>query len=180
MRVASSGVLAVLMLLGIGVLGPAAEELFFRGYLQTRLVARHGPFWGILITSLFFAIMHFDPLHSTFALGFGIYCGIIAYRAGSIWASFLAHAANNTLSVVETWYLVEPESIGAWVLITAVAGFFAVALILPVSLPAVLPSCADFCVLSSPSSTIWKASPAFSPKVRRRVMVSLEGLVWEP
>ena len=46
------------------------------------------------------------------------------------------------------------------------------ALMLAVSLPAVLPSSAEDWVMSRTSSTIWKARPAFSPKVRRRVMVS--------
>jgi len=47
-----------------------------------------------------------------------------------------------------------------------------VALMLAVSFPAVLPSSAELCVMSRTSSTIWKARPAFSPKVRSRAMVS--------
>ena len=47
-----------------------------------------------------------------------------------------------------------------------------VALVLAVSLPAVLPSSSELWVMSRTSSTIWKARPAFSPKVRRRAMVS--------
>ena len=47
-----------------------------------------------------------------------------------------------------------------------------VALMLAVSLPAVLPSSSELWVMSRTSSMIWKARPAFSPKVRRRAMVS--------
>ena len=48
---------------------------------------------------------------------------------------------------------------------------------LAVSLPAVLPSSSELWVMSRTSSTIWKARPAFSPKVRRRLVVSSDGVL---
>ncbi len=49
-----------LALVGIAVvlLGPLAEELFFRGLLQPRFVARWGSWAGILVASLLFALVH--------------------------------------------------------------------------------------------------------------------------
>jgi membrane protease YdiL (CAAX protease family) len=34
------------------------EEVLFRGYVQTRLVERHGAVWGILIGSIVFTLLH--------------------------------------------------------------------------------------------------------------------------
>jgi membrane protease YdiL (CAAX protease family) len=128
----TQGLTAALTFSAIGLTGPVAEELFFRGYMQTRLVARHGAVAGILVTALLFGIMHMDPVQSTFAFGFGIYCGIIAQRAASIWPSILAHAVNNSLSIAQAWYL--PEQMIRWMwMMLAVAGALAAAIfILPV------------------------------------------------
>src|SRR5262249_48591971 len=61
--------LAVLLVGGLGA--GVAEELFFRGYLQTRLAERWGARVAILVTALAFGLVHFDLLHSTFAFGAG-------------------------------------------------------------------------------------------------------------
>ncbi|MFO0605389.1 MAG: CPBP family intramembrane glutamic endopeptidase [Polyangiales bacterium] len=121
----SSGVLALLGLEGAGALGtitralthldlPMAvtavaviglgagvgEELFFRGYLLTRLAARWRPWVGVAITAALFAAAHLDPLHSTFALAVGVFLGWVSLRTGSIRATLVAHALNNTVGVV--------------------------------------------------------------------------------
>ena len=93
--------LMVLTLL-IGIIGPIGEELYCRGYLQTRLVQRHGPIAGIIIASLCFGFLHMDWYQSPFAFGFGLFAGFIAYRAGSILPAIAAHTINNILTVVIT------------------------------------------------------------------------------
>ncbi len=92
------------------VAGPIVEELVFRGYIQTRLVARHGAFVGILLASLFFAILHMNPLHSTFAFGFGICMGIMAHRSGSIFPTIFAHIVNNSFATLANWTLPAPQT----------------------------------------------------------------------
>lgn len=83
----------------IGIMPGFGEEFLFRGYIQTRLLERWSPFAAILFTSSLFAIMHIDPQHMTFALVLGIWCGLVAWRTGSLWPAVLCHATNNTLSV---------------------------------------------------------------------------------
>jgi membrane protease YdiL (CAAX protease family) len=96
------GELAVALLL-VGAILPLAEELFFRGYLQTRLCQRFGGWPGIVVTSALFGLAHLDWIHSTSAFLIGLYLGWVALRAGSIRPTMIAHAANNTLWVVATW-----------------------------------------------------------------------------
>ena len=104
----------------IGVMPGIAEELLFRGYIQTRLVARWGPGWGILWTSLMFGLMHMDLVHGSFAVVVGILLGYLTYRAGTLWPAMVGHAANNILSVVLTAGHVEVT--GLEMSITCLAG----------------------------------------------------------
>jgi uncharacterized protein len=96
----------VFALLIVGVMPGFAEEFLFRGYIQTRLVQRLGRWGGILITAALFGIMHMDPLQGTFAIGFGIYIGYLADKAGSIRPAMVCHAFNNSVQVILGRYLV--------------------------------------------------------------------------
>ena len=86
-----------------GIAAPAAEELFFRGYVQGRLCRRWGAWAGVVVTSALFGLIHLDWIHSPSAFLIGLYLGWLAARAGSILPSVVAHAVNNTLWVVGTW-----------------------------------------------------------------------------
>jgi len=52
--------LAVAMAAAPGV----TEELFFRGFVQVRLVERLGGLAGIAVTALLFGLLHFDLVQS--------------------------------------------------------------------------------------------------------------------
>lgn len=82
--------------LGAGI----AEELFFRGYMQTRLEQRWHPVVASIATSLCFALVHFDPWHSAFALLVGLHLAWVARRTGSILPTITAHVLNNTVSTL--------------------------------------------------------------------------------
>jgi membrane protease YdiL (CAAX protease family) len=84
-----------------GVIGPIAEELFFRGYVQTRLRARWGPVASIAITSVAFGLYHLPDLaYALFATFFGAYLGWLAHYAGGTRPAILAHTVNNTSAVI--------------------------------------------------------------------------------
>jgi len=96
-----SGMTLVGAVLVIG-LGPGiGEELLFRGYIQTRLRRRWGPGWAILLTSIFFGVMHIDPVQGTFAMGVGFFLGYLTERTGSLWPAIIAHTVNNMVSTLE-------------------------------------------------------------------------------
>jgi uncharacterized protein len=88
-------VLAVVAL-GAGL----AEELFFRGFLQTRLAQRFSPAVAIALAACCFGIMHLDPVHSPVAALLGLYLGWITERAGSIVPAIVAHVVNNSMAVL--------------------------------------------------------------------------------
>ena len=86
-------------LLVFGSLGPGfGEELMYRGFIQPRLVARWGAPVGIGVTAALFGLMHMDLAQGLFAFCVGLATGWVAWRAGTVWPTMVAHAACNGLS----------------------------------------------------------------------------------
>jgi membrane protease YdiL (CAAX protease family) len=98
----SRGALAPMLLAG-AVLAPAAEEIFFRGYAQTRLCRRWGTAPGILTGAALFGLAHLDWIHTPSAFVIGVYLGWLVHRTGSVRPAILAHAVNNAAWVLATW-----------------------------------------------------------------------------
>jgi len=90
-------VLAAVIIAG---LAPLAEELFFRGYLQTRLRKRWGRGIAIVISAIAFGVFHLDPIQSVFAAAMGLALGYVAERSGSIRPAIAGHVFNNLVAVL--------------------------------------------------------------------------------
>lgn len=83
------------------VIGAAVcEELFFRGFLQSTLEWRHGPFRAIILASLTFGLVHINPWWFASILLAGVVCGLLAYTSGSVYPGIIVHGMNNGLSLV--------------------------------------------------------------------------------
>jgi membrane protease YdiL (CAAX protease family) len=89
--------LAVLI---VGVLAGTAEEIFFRGYMQTRLVQRLPRSAAVFVTSLCFGVFHLDWLHGLLALILGLYLGWITELTGSALPAVVCHVINNALFTI--------------------------------------------------------------------------------
>lgn len=81
------------MLLYVGVVGPIAEEVIFRGILQKSL-AGLGERTAILMTALCFGCYHGNFLQGFFAVFVGILFGYVAQRYSIGWSIFF-HVLNN-------------------------------------------------------------------------------------
>jgi len=84
----------------VGLLAPVAEELFFRGYMLTRLRAVWSPGPAILVSAIAFGIIHGEWVHGLLAAGIGVYLGLVTERSGSVVPAIVCHAVNNTASVL--------------------------------------------------------------------------------
>jgi len=104
---ASPGALA-LGVVGVGLAAGTAEEIFFRGFMQSRLVERWGRWTGIAVTSLAFGVYHLDALQGGFAVAVGLYLGWLADRTGSVRPAAAAHVVNNAAWVLATALLPQP------------------------------------------------------------------------
>jgi membrane protease YdiL (CAAX protease family) len=93
--------LAAIILFGV-VLAPIVEEMLFRGFLLPLLVRSMGPWLGILLTAVPFALLHgvqnqwaWQPV---LLIGIaGIAFGYVRFKTGSTTAAFLMHSAYNAM-----------------------------------------------------------------------------------
>lgn len=92
-----TGILEVLL---VGLFVPIAEEVMFRGVLQTAIVRRFGALAGILGSSLLFGAIHVDPVLFPPLFMMGLMLGFLRHYYRSIWAAILFHALNNTITVL--------------------------------------------------------------------------------
>ncbi len=80
------------------VVAPPCEEIAFRGYVQTALSLRRRPAVAIGVAAALFAAMHLDPVRFPALFLLGVVFGWLTWRAGSVWPSVAAHAANNAIT----------------------------------------------------------------------------------
>lgn len=89
------------MLVAVGwAIQSAAEEILCRGWLLPAVGARHGPWLGLLVSSLVFAALHaVNPSVSPLALGnlflFGLVTALYALWEGGLWGVCALHAVWN-------------------------------------------------------------------------------------
>ena len=82
----------------IAVAGPLAEELMFRGVIQTRL-EQAMPVWAaVVLQAVLFGVAHGTPVQMAYAFLIGLALGFLRSRTGSILPGFAAHAAFNAMN----------------------------------------------------------------------------------
>jgi membrane protease YdiL (CAAX protease family) len=87
-----------------GVIAGTAEEIFFRGYMQTRLREVWGPGRAIVVTSVGFGILHVDVygIHVVMAFVMGLYLGYLVETTGSVLPAIACHIVNNAAYTLQT------------------------------------------------------------------------------
>ncbi len=102
--------LASALYLGFSVFGAFAEEIAYRGYVQTRISSKYGPVVGIVVATLFFSLQHIHIFQTSWLIQFfqtqllhtvlfGIFVGYLFLRSKeNIWSSFSFHAVLNIFS----------------------------------------------------------------------------------
>ncbi len=94
-------------------LGPLAEELAFRGFVQPLLVKSIGAPAGILVASIPFGLLHFAEYgyswrHVVLITGAGAAFGWMRHATRSTKASTLMHGAYNALFFAALWSTKHP------------------------------------------------------------------------
>ncbi|MBR5028313.1 MAG: CPBP family intramembrane metalloprotease [Bacteroidales bacterium] len=91
----------LLNLLIMAVIPAVCEEFVFRGVVQKTMAEwLRNPHVAIIIVAAIFSITHFDLFLFVPRFVLGIFLGYIYYYTKTIWASTLAHFANNATVVV--------------------------------------------------------------------------------
>ena len=87
--------------IGVGLLAPIGEEVFFRGVVYNLLRQRLDARWSIALSSLAFALAHADspPVVLT-SLIIGLALAWAYEQTKSIWPGIFIHMLNNGLVVI--------------------------------------------------------------------------------
>jgi membrane protease YdiL (CAAX protease family) len=90
----------VLLVAGIAILAPLAEEFLFRGYLLPPLVRQWGELPALASSSLLFALLHLrDGMTTPLMFFYGWIFGWVRLRSGSIAASTALHMTVNSFAI---------------------------------------------------------------------------------
>jgi membrane protease YdiL (CAAX protease family) len=86
----------------VSIFAPVCEEWLCRGMVLRGLLckSRIKPFWAIIISALFFALIHFNPWQAVPAFLLGCLFGYVYYKTGSLKLTMLMHFTNNTFALV--------------------------------------------------------------------------------
>lgn len=102
---------SVWALLATVIAAPLAEEVVFRGLIQSRL-NRVMPGWlSVVISALLFGLCHGQPVWMAYAFLLGLFFGWIALRSKSILPTVVAHMIFNAIGHFSVYL---PETAPEW------------------------------------------------------------------
>lgn len=88
-------------LISVSVFAPFFEEWLCRGIIMRGLLSRNmSPTSAIVISSVFFAVIHMNPWQALPAFALGALFGYVYYKTGSLKLTMLMHCANNTMALI--------------------------------------------------------------------------------
>jgi hypothetical protein len=86
--------------LTVAILAPIFEEWLCRGMVLRGLLKKMKPVWAIVISAVFFAVIHGNPWQAVNAFILGLVMGFVYYKTGSLLLTMLIHFVNNGTAVV--------------------------------------------------------------------------------
>ena len=78
------------------VYAPVFEEWLCRGMVLRGLLTKMKPAWAIVLSALFFAIIHMNPVQGVNVFLLGLILGYVYYKTGSLWLTMFLHFVNNS------------------------------------------------------------------------------------
>lgn len=85
------------------VAAPLFEEFLCRGIVLESLRPRYGVVAAWLVSSIFFAVIHFHPALVVNAFIIGLILAYIYIRSSSLYPGIVLHAFNNALALLLAW-----------------------------------------------------------------------------
>ena len=96
------GLLGCVLLLG--VLTGLSEEMLFRGALQGTLIESRNVHFSIWLTAFVFSVLHFQFFGFVPRMLLGAIFGYLLVWTGSLWVPVIAHALNNSVVVISSYF----------------------------------------------------------------------------
>lgn len=96
----AGGGLTVLLVVIVVIGAPIVEELVYRGLIQRSASALIGAWPGLVLTSLWFAIIHFSPVEYPGLFVVGLVFGVCVTVTNRIGPAIVTHAAFNAVGII--------------------------------------------------------------------------------
>ena len=84
----------------VAIFAPIFEEWLCRGMVLRGLLTKMKPAWAIVISALFFAVIHMNPWQALNAFLIGLMMGYVYYKTGSLILTMVIHFVNNGTAVI--------------------------------------------------------------------------------
>ena len=84
----------------VAIFAPIFEEWLCRGMVLRGLLTKMKPAWAIVVSALFFAVIHMNPWQALNAFLIGLVMGYVYYKTGSLILTMIIHFVNNGTAVV--------------------------------------------------------------------------------
>ncbi len=90
----------IILILSVMVVAPIYEEIIFRGILLKGMSKKTNPAIALVVSALFFAVVHLNVPQGINAFLLGLVIGFIYLTTDSIYLSIFAHLINNLLALL--------------------------------------------------------------------------------
>ncbi|MCI1640296.1 MAG: CPBP family intramembrane metalloprotease [Bacteroidales bacterium] len=94
-------------ILSVSIFAPIFEEWLCRGEILRGLLNHRRkdgttmkPVLAIVLSALFFAVIHANPWQAVPAFILGVVFGFVYYKTGSLWLTMIMHCTNNTFALI--------------------------------------------------------------------------------
>ena len=84
----------------VAIFAPIFEEWLCRGMVLRGLLTKMKPVWAIVVSALFFAVIHANPWQALNAFLIGLLMGYVYYKTGSLILTMVIHFVNNGTAVI--------------------------------------------------------------------------------
>jgi membrane protease YdiL (CAAX protease family) len=88
----------IFSIITIVIAAPILEEILCRGLILNGLLKNYSPRKAIIISALFFGLMHMNPWQAFPAFFGGLFIGWVYYKTQSVIPGMIIHATNNAAS----------------------------------------------------------------------------------
>jgi len=82
------------------IIAPFTEEIFFRGFMLQTISKNISPTWGVILTTMIFAAVHFEFQSIMPLLILSLVLNILFIKTKSLWTGIVFHVMNNTIAFI--------------------------------------------------------------------------------
>ena len=107
------------------IFAPIFEEWLCRGMVLRGLLTKMKPGWAIVVSALFFAVIHMNPWQALNAFIIGVVMGYVYYKTGSLVLTMIIHFVNNGTAVILSQFS-SLENVDFWIDIMPTGTYIAV------------------------------------------------------